>query len=102
MASRKKSEAVPVDFSPVERKATKRGRKAIEKPGMKALVENWSRFKVGSTIVLPDFEGKPEHAEVSLARHHFAKYAKEAGLKAGTNYSIETHPDHGATITRLS
>lgn len=100
MAARKT--ASKVEFVEVERKVTKRGRKAIDKPGMKALVGAWSKFKVGSTIVLPDGPASADHAEVSLSRHHFRKYAEAAGLKAGTDYSIESHPEYGATITRLS
>lgn len=106
----------------VERKPNRRGRKSIVKEGMKALVETWNTYKVkrtpkgkakvweaGDTIILPDApvltgeENNAEiHAKLTLARHHFKKYASEVGLRAGLDYTIEFDPDHVATITRLS
>lgn len=87
----------------VERKASRKGRKALAKPGMLALVNAWDKFGVGETRILPDFEGDGEnHADLTLARYHFReKAAKSANLKAGVDYTIEGHPEHGATITRL-
>lgn len=100
MAARKN--APKFEVVEVERKVSKRGRKAIAKPGMIALVENWKKVKPGTTIVLPDFvPGDDPHAALTLARHHFKKYAVPAGLSAGVDYTIEGHDDHGATITRL-
>lgn len=100
MAPRKKAETPK--FVEVERKASKRGRKALVKPGMIALVENWGKIKVNQTIILPDFvPGEDLHAAVTLARHHFNKYANPANLKAGVDFCIESHDEFGATITRL-
>lgn len=99
MATRK---AAKPEFVEVERKVSRRGRKAIDKPGMRAMVESWSRIKVGSTVILPDFvPGEDLHSAVTLARHHFKKYANEAGLAAGIDFTIESHDEYGATITRL-
>lgn len=86
----------------VERKVSKRGRKSIDKPGMRALVEGWAKMtKPGKTYPLPDFDGENEHSALTLARHHFKKYAVPAGLAAGVDYTIEGHDEYGATITRL-
>lgn len=88
-------------FVPVERPASKRGRKAVEKPNMEALVGSWQDFPIGTTIVLPDGSGDSSHAKVTLDRHHFGKYAKKSGLSAGDDYTIEASEQHGAVITRL-
>ena len=89
-------------FVAVERKASKRGRKAIDKPGMDALVSAWSTLEVGATIVLPDNSGDADHAKVTLDRYHFRKRAEKAGLEPGRDYTIESHDEFGATITKLA
>ena len=87
-------------FVPVERKESRKGRKPAEKPGMDLLISNWANFPVGVTIALPDASGTDDHAKVTLDRHHFKVRAGRIGLIPGQDYTIEAHPDFGATITR--
>lgn len=98
MAASKVSKAKSL-FVPVERPVSKRGRKSVPKPNMELLVASWSDFPVGMTIALPDRSGRDDHAGVTLDRHHFGKYAKVAGLRAGEDYTIE-RGEGGAIITR--
>lgn len=86
--------------APVQKKKSKRGRPTKDMPGMRLLVANWDQLEVGEAYPLPDYEGEDDHGPLTLARHHFKKYAEPAGLKAGSDYSIEGHPEVGATITR--
>lgn len=104
MAAKKaaaKKAAAP-KFVQVERKASKRGRKSVEKAGMKAMVEAWATLEVGATYPLPDYSDGNDHAKLTLARHHFKKYASSADLRAGVDYTIEGHDEYGATVTRLA
>ena len=69
---------------------------------MAAMVANWQAFPVGATTVLPDGPETSNHADVTLARYHFRKYAGKAGLTPGLDYTIEADADHMAVITRLA
>ena len=99
----RKCEKVAAPFSPVkvERKKSKRGRPVREMPGMDDMIQNWDQYEVEGTYPLPDHEGNDSHSDVTLSRYHFRKRANKIGLVPGQDFTIESHPDCGATITKL-
>lgn len=98
-----KCEGIKEVFSlpaPVQKKKSKRGRPAKQMPGMDMLIANWDRLEIGEAYPLPDHEGDDSHPKVTLSRYHFRTRAEKVGLIPGEDFTIESHPDCGATITR--